>query len=73
MKREWTESDWKQAGLSSGAHLGRIVEMYQELGFEVHLEQVNPEECMECTVCYRDAGETIYRIYVRPKQEINSR
>ena len=73
MKQERIESDWKQAALSSGAHLRRIVEMYEELGFEVRLEEVSSEECGGCIVCYCDTGEEIYRIFTRPKQEVNSR
>ena len=60
---------WREASISGGSHLKRTVEMYEELGYEVHLEELSPEECGQCTECYREANETIYRIYVRAKDE----
>ena len=59
---------WREAGISGGAHLERMVEMYQELGFEVRLEQITPED-QECAKCYEEAGETPYRVYVRSKDD----
>lgn len=67
------EAGWTQAALSGGMHLRRIVEMYQELDFEVHLEEIRPEECAECTACYRKSDEKIYRVYTRPKQRLDSK
>ena len=60
---------WKLASVSGGTHLKRTLEMYQELGIEVYLEEVKPEECTDCTQCYTAANEAIYRIYTRPKGE----
>jgi hypothetical protein len=59
---------WSEVGISGGAHLERMVEMYQELGFEVRLEQITPED-QECAKCYEEAGETPYRVYVRSKDD----
>ena len=64
---ELEEEGWKLAATSSGAHLRRIVEMYQEVGFDVHLEEITPEECGGCTICYVAGNETITRIYTRRK------
>jgi len=66
---------WSEVGISGGSHLERMVEMYQELGFEVRLEQITPEdqECakcyQECAKCYEETGETPYRVYVRSKED----
>ena len=60
---------WKLSSTTSGNHLRRILEMYEELGIEVSLEKIAPEECGECTVCYTDSPEPIYRIYTRQKSE----
>ena len=68
-KEELERDGWNQASVSGGAHLQRTVEMYRELGLEVYLEEVAPEECGECTVCYETSNEEIYRVYTRPKQE----
>ena len=70
MNREKMEKEgWKPASISGGSHLERIIGMYKELGFEVCLEEMTPEECTGCTSCYVAENETIYRIYTRAKEE----
>ena len=59
---------WSEVGVSGGAHLERMVQMHQELGFEVRLEEVMPED-QQCLRCYEEQGETPYRVYVRAKEE----
>jgi hypothetical protein len=44
--------------------------MYEELGFELRLEQVKAEELEQCTKCLEESGEKIYRVYARRKSEI---
>ena len=56
---------WTLASTTSGAHLSRILEMYRELGLDVHLEEVTSEECGGCTLCLIAGNETIYRVYTR--------
>ena len=65
MERE----SWKLASTTSGQDLKRILEMYYELGSDVYSEEVDPEECGECMVCYIAGGETLYRIYTRTKDQ----
>ena len=60
---ELQQKGWRGASITGGEHLGRILEMYEELGIEVHIEEVSPEECGGCTECYKAGNETIYRIY----------
>jgi hypothetical protein len=57
---------WMVASVTGGDHLKRTMEMYQELGIEVYLEEVKPEECGGCTECFTADNETIYRIYTKP-------
>jgi len=64
--RRW---DGIEACISGGTHPERTMEMYQELGLEVYLEQVDPRECEGCTACYMESEETMYRVYTRPKRE----
>lgn len=68
-KDERENEGWKVASITGGDHLRRTLEMYQELGFETHLEEVSPEECGGCTECYKSGGETIYRLYTRIRDE----
>jgi len=60
----------KLASTTSGAHLNRILDMYQELGMDTKMEEVTPEECGGCTLCYVAGNETIYRVYTRRKDEV---
>lgn len=65
-REELEEGGWKLASTTSGAHLQRILEMYEEIGLDVYLEEVAPEECGVCTICYTMGDETLTRIYTRP-------
>jgi hypothetical protein len=56
---------WQLASISSGEHLKRILEMYHELNFEVYTEEIDAEQCGECTSCYEIKGEKVYKIYTR--------
>jgi len=71
MDKEKIEREgWKLAAITFGVHLRRIVEMCKELGLDVNLEEVTPEECGGCTICYVAGNETIYKVYTRRKDEI---
>ncbi len=59
---------WREIGVSSGAHLQRMVQMYQELGFEVTLEAVEKVD-QQCLTCYENRGETPYKLYVTSRDE----
>jgi multimeric flavodoxin WrbA len=65
---ERVKEGWTEASISGGSHLKRMLEMYEELGFEVYLEEIDPKECDGCTVCYQEGGETMYRVYTRTKE-----
>ncbi len=56
---------WVLATITGGQHLKRILEMYEELGLDIHLEETSPGECAGCTECYQANGEPIYRIYTK--------
>lgn len=59
--------EWKEVGIDCETHLKRVIDMYEELGFEVKLEEVSPEEVEHCTACLQGRGEKIYRVYTRRK------
>ena len=65
--------DWQEVAVDGERHVGRLVDMYEELGFEVRLEEVKPEEVEHCTKCLQESGEKIYRVYARRKQEAQER
>ncbi len=68
-KETFEKESWKLASTSSGEHLKRTLEMYKELGFDIYTEEVTPEECGGCTICYQTGKETLTRIYTRPKTD----
>jgi hypothetical protein len=68
-RKELEREGWKESSITGGQQLGRILEMYQELGIEVYLEEIGPEECGGCTECYKAANETICKVYTKRKDE----
>jgi len=48
--------DWQEVAIDGETHLKRVVDMYEELGFEVRLEEVKPEEVEHCTQCLQEKG-----------------
>jgi hypothetical protein len=61
---------WREIGISNGAHLDRMVQMYEELGFEVSLEEVEKVD-QQCLECYQNRGEVTYRLYVKSEDRFN--
>ena len=61
--------DWQEVAIDGEGHVQRMVDMYEELDFEVRLEEIKPEEVEQCTKCFQERGEKIYRVYRRRKQE----
>ena len=55
---------WREIGVSSGAHLERMMQMYEELGFEINLEEVEKAD-QQCLECYQNRGEIAYRLYAK--------
>jgi len=71
MKREdeLISAGWERRFIACEPRLSEMVEMYKEIGFEVHLEPLPSKEEMDqagceesgCTACY-DAAPEKYRI-----------
>jgi hypothetical protein len=71
MKREeeLVAAGWERRFVACEPRLSEMVEMYQEIGFEVHLEPLPSKEDMEqssceesgCTACF-DVDSERYRI-----------
>lgn len=66
------KTNWREVAIDGESHLKRVVDMYKELGFEVRLDELKPEEVKQCTKCYQERGEKVYRVYVRRKQETSN-
>jgi hypothetical protein len=63
---EVEEGGWREALVSAGDHLARVLAEYGELGFECLLEELDAEDAEGCTECIKSEGEPLYRLYVRP-------
>lgn len=60
---------WVRQFTADEPRLSEAVELYQSLGFEVHLEPASPGELTEeCQVCSAVDGERYKTIYTRPKR-----
>ncbi|RLF16015.1 MAG: hypothetical protein DRJ97_02200 [Thermoprotei archaeon] len=67
---ELRRQGWTFRFTASGARLREMVEAYESMGFEVHLEPIKPEEVDEaCRACIQAEPETIYAVYTRPRRE----
>ena len=67
------QEGWKRRMVVSEPRLSEVVQMYEQLGFEVRLEPVDPDDPQwaedECTICLEDSGlaEVTRVVYTRPK------
>ena len=72
------EQGWSRQFIANEPRLSEAVEMYRELGFEVHLEPLpkepecdgcaGPEEEKECRVCFEGVEDQYRIIFTRPRQ-----
>ena len=62
---EVEEGGWREAVVSAGDHLKRVLDEYIELGFECLLEELDAEAVEGCSECFKSEGERMYRVYVR--------
>ena len=63
--REVDEGGWREAVVSGGDHLKRVLDEYRELDFECLLEELDSEAAEGCSECFKSGGERMYRVYVR--------
>ena len=62
-------SGWERRTTIDEPRLSELVELYEEIGFEVLLRPVSPEELgEECTECLRADPDRYRTIYTRAKQ-----
>ena len=62
--------DWQEVAIDGEKHLKRLVDMYEELGFELRLKEVKPEDLEQCTQCLEESGEKIYQVYAWRKSGV---
>ena len=63
-------SGWEQRTTIDEPRLSELVELYEELGFEVVLRAIDRETLGEgCNECYLNQPERFRTIYTRPRVE----
>ena len=56
---------WERRATYDEPRLSELVEMYEELGYEVYLKPFDPDEERECTECMKVSPEKYETIYTR--------
>lgn len=73
-KKDLQSQGWVRRFVATEERASEFVKMYAELGFEVLIEPLDPEELPseECELCHRLACESCVVIYTRLRQERNT-
>ena len=66
-KEELSNKGWERQTTYDEPRLSEMVAMYEEIGFEVHLEPFNPDEEPGCTECMKISPEQYQTVYTRKK------
>jgi len=61
------KKDWETRFFGNEPRLSELVELYEELGFEVKVETISAEKCSGCTECFEGSTEPMKVIYTREK------
>ena len=71
-EEDLVQAGWEKQATYDDPRLSEMVEMYKEIGLEVHLEPFNPENEEGCTGCMQLTPEKFKTIYTRRKIKNNS-
>ena len=65
---ELARDGWKKQTTYDEPRLGELKQFYEEMGFEVRLEEPEAEDLSECTACMDAAPGALKTIYTRVKK-----
>jgi hypothetical protein len=73
---ELMQQGWQRRFVAAEPRLSEMVALYEETGFEVHLEPLSTvaeqdkdrEGCGECTICFKGFEDQYQVIYTRLKE-----
>jgi len=68
-EEELARHGWEKQTTHDEPRLSDIVEMYEEMKFEVHLEPFNPDEEPGCVKCMKAMPDKYKTIFTRKKVE----
>lgn len=66
---ELKKQGWMKRTVQSEPRLTELVDLYENIGLEVHLEPFRPEDMDDCSECFRRACDQYKVIYTRPVEE----
>jgi len=66
-EEELKKLGWERATTYDEPRLSEMVELYREIGYDVHLEQVYPDEEPWCNECMKTNPSHFKTIYLRPR------
>jgi hypothetical protein len=66
--KELARKGWEKQTTFDEPRLSELVEMYKEIGFEVHLEPFHPDEEPGCTECMKADPDRYKTIYTRKRE-----
>jgi len=68
MPNELEKQGWVKRTTIDEPRLSEIIEEYESLGFEVHLEPIKLEDLdKECRTCYQNQLDKLKTVYTRKK------
>jgi len=67
-REELEEEGWTRMFTATEPRLSEAVEIYETLGYEVRLEDIDMEDEEDCKECVEGFEESIKVIYTRPKR-----
>lgn len=66
-QEELRRQGWEKQATYDEPRLSEMVELYSEIGLEVHLEPFQPDQAPGCTDCMASMPERYKTIYTRKK------
>ncbi len=68
-EEQLVQQGWEKRTTYDEPRLSEIVEMYEEMDFEVHIEPLHPTDTTECTECMMAEPDRYKTIYTRRAKE----
>lgn len=67
-REELEREGWTMRTVQNEPRLSELIEMYEEIGFEVKILPLSREDCGTCSVCFDNNKNQFKTIYTRPKK-----
>ncbi|UCE18736.1 MAG: hypothetical protein JSV84_18155 [Gemmatimonadota bacterium] len=68
-REELEKGGWESRSIADEPRVRELVDLYESLGFETHIEPVRPEEMVgECTECFESDYKKYKEVFTRRKR-----